>query len=169
MCCLTWQGQKQPHRSCCQQWACWGCGPSPHTPGQDTAAQLATSLANSYHVKTEEGLKERVSGVHHVGPPVDEDWRVAQTVDSVRSADGYNNVKFFPLTQYLVKSQNIFVIKGTLMAITWSPITKYLITIKWSQNIWIQKQFITKSFQYNSFWYLCLSIISAVHYKVFPI
>ena len=24
---------------------------------------------------------------------------------------------------------------GTLIAITWSPITKYLITIKWSQNI----------------------------------
>ena len=88
MCCLTWQGQRQPHRSCCQQWACWGCGPSPHTPGQETAAQLATSSSNSYHVKTEEGLKERVSGVHHVGPPVDEDWRVAQTVDGVRSEDG---------------------------------------------------------------------------------
>ena len=56
---------------------------------------------------------------------------------------------------------------GTLIAITWSPITKYLITIKWSQIIWKQKQFITKSFQYNSFWYLCLSIISAVHYKNF--
>ena len=28
-----------------------------------------------------------------------------------------------------------FVISGTLIAITWSPITKYLITIKWSQII----------------------------------
>ena len=58
---------------------------------------------------------------------------------------------------------------GTLIAITWSPITKYLITIKWSQIIWKQKQFITKSFQYNSIWYLCQSIKSAVHYKMFAI
>ena len=57
---------------------------------------------------------------------------------------------------------------GTLIAITWSPITKYLITIKWSQNIWKQKQFITKAVHYKSSSLQSLSNITASDTYAYP-